>query len=205
VDASPRPDLPLFLAPDGTVHVDRDGLSAATARRWSRAHDPAVRRRRARARAAVVASGAILLCVLGGAAALAVTAAVRGPIGDGANLVGGAAVGVLVTSWILLGLLLARRPSADPGPVVRVPDDVLAAAPRGADSARLWAWSVASAAEAAMRPDLPYRLQVERPGQARAARAVLDEYRRRHRDHVAASAEMGSVPREPAVPLDTRI
>jgi hypothetical protein len=56
-----------------------------------------------------------------------------------------------------------------------------------------------------MRPDLPYRLQVERPGQERAARAALDEYRRRHRDHVAASAEMGSVPREPAVPPDTRI
>jgi hypothetical protein len=203
--SSPRPDLPLFLAPDGTVHVDRDGLSAATARRWSRAHDPAVRRRRARARAAVIAFGSILLCVLGGAVALAVTAAVRGPVGDGANLVGGVAVGVLATSWILIGLLLARRPSADPGPVVRVPDDVLAAAPSGADSVRLWGWAVASAAEAAMRPDLLYRLQVERPGQARAARAALDEYRRRHRDHVAACAEMGGVPREPAVPLDTRI
>jgi hypothetical protein len=203
--ASPRPDLPLFLAPDGTAHVDRDGPSAETPRRWSRLHDPVVRRRRARVRAAVIGGGAVLLCVLGGAAGLAVTAAVWGPVGDGANLVGGAGVGLLVVSWILIGVLLVRRPSAEPDAVVRVPDDVLAAAPAGADSARLWAWSVASAAEAAMRPGIPYRLQIERPSEASEARAALEEYRRRHRDHVTACEEMGSVPREPAVPLDTRI
>ncbi|OUE31303.1 hypothetical protein BFL35_05705 [Clavibacter michiganensis] len=200
-----RADLPLFHAPDGTAHVDRRGLSADTPRSWRRAHDPAVVRRRAGIRTAAIGGGALVLSLLGGAAGLAVTSAVWGPVGDGANLVGGAGLGFLVVSWIVLAALLLHRPVAEPPDVVRVPDDVLAAAPAGADSARLWSWSVASAAEAALRPHLHHRLQVERPGQEGEARAAREEYRRAYRDHVAACGEMGSTPREPVVPLDTRI
>jgi len=204
-DAADRADLPLFPAPDGTVHVDRRGLSAETPRRWRRAHDPVVVRRRARARVAAIGGGAVLLSLLGGGAGLAVTWAVWGRVGDGANLVGGAGLGALVVSWILLAALLLHRPHAGPPEVVRVPADVLAAAPVGADSARLWSWSVASAAEAALRPHLRHRLQVERPGDAAAARAAREEYRRAYRDHVIACEEMGSAPREPVVPVDATI
>ena len=203
--AADRADLPLFPAPDGTAYVDRRGLTADTPRRWRRAHDPVVVRRRSCARSAAIGGGAVLLSLLGGGAGFAVTSAVWGPVGDGANLVGGAGLGVLVVSWILVAALLLHRPRVETPEVVRVPDDVLAAAPVGADSARLWSWSVASAAEAALRPQLRHRLQVERPGEETAARAAWEEYRRAHRDHAAACEEMGSTPRAPVVPLDTRI
>lgn len=139
----PHPRLPVFRAPDGEWYVDRDGLGPASERRWRAAFDAAtVRRRRRLAGLGVVlrsvplavacaSVGALVgVGVVGGSEVLpgvATRGADLAVVGDPTGVVVGGALGLVVGIGVAIGVMLATQPDGAPGPVVRVPEEVLVA------------------------------------------------------------------------------
>ena len=194
------PAGPVFVAPDGSPYVDRDGPSGETLRRWQRQHDPVTRRRQEARRAwAGLATAAVVVLAAAGAGLLVVLT-VWGPRGDGWNVVAGSCVGALIGTGITLGLLFSRPTRADEeATVVAVPDEVLRAPVDRPTSEQVWRWSRAVTAEAEHRRYIGYEQQFERPGDERRIRATRAAYEAEYRAYRVAAEEMGVTPRESAL------
>jgi hypothetical protein len=165
--ASPHPRLPVFQAPDGGWYVDRDGLTATTERRWRQAFEPRTIRRRARLASLAGLLRAVLLLV--GCAALG--AGVDIVVGGSSDaVVVGAAIGALVGVWVALLTMLGTQPDSAPGPVVRVPEEVLLTPVTGPSPRRGWLWSTALDAEARARETIGTRSRWSAPRSWRAPR-----------------------------------
>jgi hypothetical protein len=195
----PHPRLPVFRAPDGGWYVDRDGLTAATERRWRQACEPRMIRRRARLASLAGLLRAVLLLV--GCAALG--AGVDIVVGGSSEaVVIGAAIGAVVGVWVALLTMLARQGAAAPGPVVRVPEEVLLTQVTSPSPRRVWLWSTALDAEARARATIGYEVEVERPAQQTSAAKARARYAVTYRAYVEAATDLGLPLRAPAVPLE---
>ena len=197
--ASPPPRLPVFQAPDGEWYVDRDGLTAATERRWRQAFESRTIRRHVRLTSLAGLLRAVLLLV--GCAALG--AGVDFVVGGSSEaVVVGAAIGALVGVWVALLMRLGAQPEAVPGPVVRVPEEVLLTQVTGPSPRRFWLWSTALDAEARARATIGYEVEVERPAQLASAARARARYAATYRAYVEAATDLGLPLRAPAVPLE---
>jgi hypothetical protein len=197
--APPHPRLPVFRASDGDWYVDRDGLTAATERRWRQAFDARTLRRRARLASLAGLLRAVLLLV--GCAALG--AGVDIVVGRSSEaVVVGATIGALVGVWVALLTMLRTQPDAAPGPVVRVPEEVLLTQVTSPSPRRVWLWSTALDAEARARATIGYEVEVERPSQLTSAAKARARYAATYRAYVEAATDLGLPLRAPAVPLE---
>nr|BFF14321.1 hypothetical protein GCM10025699_56240 [Microbacterium flavescens] len=213
----PHPRLPVFRAPDGEWYVDRDGLGPGSERRWRAAFDAAtVRRRRLLAGLGVVlrsvllavacaSAGALVGVVVGGSGVLpgvGTRGADFASAGDPTGVIVGGALGLLVGIGVAIGVMLATQPDGAPGPVVRVPEEVLVADVDGPPPRRVWLWSTALDAEATARRTIGYEVEVERPAQAASAARARARYAAIYGASVEAARDLGIPPRAPAIPLE---
>ena len=197
--ATPHPRLPVFQAPDGGWYVDRDGLTAATERRWRHAFELLTIRRHARLASLAGLLRAVLLLV----GCVALGAGVGIVVGDLSEaVVVGATIGALVGIWFALLTMLGTRPDSAPGPVVRVPEEVLLTQVTGPSPRRVWLWSTALDAEARARETIGYEVEVERPAQLASAARARAGYAATYRAYVEPATDLGLPLRAPAVPLE---
>ena len=124
-------------------------------------------------------------------------------VGDSSEaVVVGAAIGALVGVWVALLTMLGAQPDSAPGPVVRVPEEVLLSQITVPSPRRVWLWSTALDAEARARETIGYEVEVERPAQLASAARARARYAATYRAYVEAATDLGLPLRAPAVPLE---